>query len=353
VLRPLGNNYITMKAVVIHEFYESLSQLHVSTVPKPEPSSSSLLIQVLAAGVNFVDTLYARGQHQNNKSHVLPPFVLGLEFAGIVVSAPAASQWKAGDQVFGDHGGSYAEYISVPVEQAKNLQRIPTGWTAVEAAGLGATLPVSYGALTAGGLKAGETVLVHSAAGGLGIMAVQIASALGCFVIGTAGSPSKCAYAKSFGAAECFDYSESNWHQRVLEATKGKGVDVVYDPVGLVGLSLKCIAHRGRVLVVGFAGRDSSSMEAIKMNRVLLKQVSLIGYRYGESLRRYPEEKNRIWGELRPLIDSGKIKPTVFSAYETLDGVPKALDDLSSRKVSGKAVIKVAEDEASGSKSKL
>lgn len=266
-----------MKAVVVDKFYNSLSELHVSSVPQPTPSPSSLLVKVLASGVNFVDTLYARGKHQNNRSLVLPPFVLGLEFAGVVVSAPTESTWKPGDRVFGDHSGSYAEYVTISVDQAKNLQRVPGKWSAVEAAGLGATLPVSYGALIAGGLKSNETVLVHSAAGGLGIMAVQVASALGCRVIGTAGSQAKCAYARSFGASECFDYTQPDWHKRVLEATEGKGVDVVYDPVGLVDLSLKCIAHRGRVLVVGFAGREGN-MEKIAMNRVLLKQVTLIGY---------------------------------------------------------------------------
>lgn len=266
-----------MKAIIVEEFYQSLSSIKVSSTPQPQPSSSSLLIKVLAAGVNFVDTLYARGKHQNNRSLVLPPFILGLEFAGIVVSAPAESPWKPGDRVFGDHSGSYAQYITVSLEQTANLQRVPEGWSAVEAAGLGATLPVSYGALLAGGLKPRETVLVHSAAGGLGIMAVQIAAALGCRVLGTAGSEAKCAYARSYGASECFNYAEENWHKRVLDATDGKGVDVVYDPVGLVDLSLKCIAHRGRVLVVGFAGREGN-LEKIAMNRVLLKQVSLIGY---------------------------------------------------------------------------
>lgn len=118
---------------------------------------------------------------------------------------------------------------------------------------------------------------MHSAAGGLGIMAVQVARAMGCRVLGTAGSEPKCEYARSYGATQCFDYSNEDWPQRVLDATNGKGVDVVFDPVGLVDLSLKCIAHRGRILIVGFAGREGQ-MEKIAMNRVLLKQVNLIGY---------------------------------------------------------------------------
>lgn len=111
-----GSTHFKMKAIVVKEFYSSLSELHVSSIPQPTPSSSSILIKVLAAGVNFVDTLYARGKHQNNRSLVLPPFVLGLEFAGVVVSAPPESSWKPGDRVFGDHSGSYAEYLTVTVE---------------------------------------------------------------------------------------------------------------------------------------------------------------------------------------------------------------------------------------------
>lgn len=206
-----------------------------------------------------------------------PPFTLGLEFAGIVVSAPSQSSYKIGDAVFGDSLGSYAEYLTIPADSS-SIQRIPPSWSFTQAAGLGATLPVSYGALVLrAGLKAGETVLVHSAAGGLGLMATQIAAALGCKVIGTAGSPEKCAFARKMGASECFDYSREAWWDRVMDVTGGQGVDVVFDPVGLIDRSLKCTAHRGRMLVVGFAGLDGQ-MEKIAMNRILLKQVTLIGY---------------------------------------------------------------------------
>jgi NADPH:quinone reductase len=141
---------------------------------------------------------------------------------------------------------------------------------------------VSYAALTGnGGLIPGQTVLVHSAAGGLGSMAVQVAVAMGCRVLGTAGSPEKCASAKAFGASDCFNYIEdtecSNWWQKVLKATDSRGVDVVFDPVGLVDLSLKCTMQRGRIIIVGFAGREGN-MEKIAMNRVLLRQVTLVGY---------------------------------------------------------------------------
>ncbi|CAM1508546.1 Fc.00g053940.m01.CDS01 [Cosmosporella sp. VM-42] len=266
-----------MKSIVLNDFCNSLDQIRVSNVPSPKPGSDEILVKVVAAGVNFVDILYAQGKHQNNTQHMKPPFTLGLEFAGVVISVPPTSCFRAGDAVFGDCPGSYSELL-VLREASSSIHRIPPSWTFPEAAGLGATLPVSYGALVLrGGLKAGETVLVHSAAGGLGLMATQIAVAFGCRVVGTAGSTEKCEYARGFGASRCFDYSRNDWWARVLEATDGRGVDIVFDPVGLIDLSLKCIAHRGRLLIVGFAGRDGQ-MERIAMNRLLLKQVTLIGY---------------------------------------------------------------------------
>lgn len=180
-----------------------------------------------------------------------------------------------GDRVFGGHTGSYAEIISLPA--TTTLRRIPPSWHFAGAAGICATLPVSYAALVSrAGIKTGQTVLVHAAAGGLGIMAVQVAKAYGCRVICTAGSDEKCSIATKYGADHCINYStRPDWWKEVLSVTDDKGVDVVYDPVGLVDLSLKCIAHFGKLLVVGFAG---GAIEKVAMNRVLLKQVSLIGY---------------------------------------------------------------------------
>jgi NADPH:quinone reductase len=129
-----------------------------------------------------------------------------------------------------------------------------------------------------GGLKKGETVLVTAAAGGLGLVAVQIAKAIGAQVVASAGSDEKLAVARRFGADECINYSNSeDWWKEVLKKTGGNGVDVVYDPVGLVDRSLKCLKPKGRILLIGFAGREGN-MERIAMNRVLLRQAQIIGY---------------------------------------------------------------------------
>jgi NADPH2:quinone reductase len=205
----------------------------------------------------------------------VPPFTLGLEFAGTIISAPSTAKFKVGDRVFGGGVGSFAQFTAV---KESSLHLIPPNWSYAAAAGLAATAPVSYGGLVIrGGLKKGEVVLVHAAAGGLGLMAVQIAKAVGARVIGTAGSEEKLKIVKRFGADEVLNYSEEGWWQQVLKLTNGVGVDVVFDSVGLVDKSLKCLKHQGRVLVIGFAGTEGN-IERIAMNRVLLKQAHIIGY---------------------------------------------------------------------------
>ncbi|OAA62783.1 quinone oxidoreductase [Niveomyces insectorum RCEF 264] len=277
-----------MKAVQISKFVENLGDLVVSDVPPPTPAAGQVLVRVKAAGVNFVDTLYARGQHQNNRRHVRPPFTLGLEFAGVVVSSspapppsPSSSPptFQPGDRVYGAVLGAYAELIAVDASQLRLLPAAVPSFAA--AAGLAATAPVAYGALV------------------------------------------------------------------VLAATAGRGVDVVFDPVGAVGASLGCLAHGGRILVAGFAARDAATLEQVAMNRVLLKQATIIGYRYGESLRRDPAENARIWAALAPWIADGSVQPVVYDrAYRGLDAVKTALQDITDRKVWGKAVVLVDDDEA-------
>ncbi|KAH6647298.1 zeta-crystallin [Truncatella angustata] len=344
-----------MKAIVISRFVQNYHEICVSQVPSPIPKHDEILIQVVAAGVNFVDTLYCRGLHQNNRRHVTPPFTLGLEFAGIVLSAPASCPHPKGSRVFGSCTGTYAEYITLHCSLADTLHLIPDSWSFVEAASLGATLPVSYGALKLrAAMKPGDTVLIHAAAGGLGLAAVQLARAMGCRVIGTAGSASKCSVAESFGADECINYTTNpRWWEHVNQLTNGQGADIVFDSVGLVGDSLRCLAYRGVVLVVGFAAREGD-MEAVRMNRVLLGQATLIGYRFGESNRREPTETADIWKELLPLIHARKIGPTVYDGiYTGLESVPRALQDMASRQVWGKAVIRLTKTEAEAQKARL
>jgi NADPH:quinone reductase len=206
---------------------------------------------------------------------VRPPFILGLEFAGVVAESYGVNKFPVGSQVYGSTTGAFAEKIAI---QPKLLNVIPKGWSYADAAGFAATAPVSLGALIHADLKKGETLLVHGAAGGLGLMAIQIAKAMGCRVIGTVGSSPKAEAAKRFGADEVVNYNErEDWETEINQLTNGEGVDVVYDSVGLVLKSTRCIKYGGRILIIGFAGTEGN-IEKIAMNRILLKQIKVLGY---------------------------------------------------------------------------
>ncbi|EXJ92480.1 hypothetical protein A1O3_01032 [Capronia epimyces CBS 606.96] len=338
-----------MKAIQITKFVDSFSELGVREIPPPRPDADhEVVVKISHSALNHVDLLYARGRHQNNHiGLVKPPFVLGLEFAGVVVSAPLKSastsksgfNFKPGDKVWGASVGGFAEQIAVP---ASALQRLPTGWTLHDAAGLGAaTAPVSYGALVrVAQLQAGQTVLVHAAAGGLGVVAVQIAHALGANVIATVGSDEKAQVVRQLGVLAVVRYDLDGWEKQVWDITGRTGVHVVYDTVGLVEKSLRCLTFGGCIVVAGFAGRGGN-METLAMNRVLLKGARLLGYRYGETGRQNPEENEAVWKGLNDLLETGRVRPIVYKTYLGLESVPGAMDDLAARKVWGKAIVEI------------
>lgn len=335
------------------------------------PSGPLVHIKVTHTAINHVDLLYAHGVHQNNKSGLFaPPFTLGLEFSGIVLdvqqSGSESCQFKPGDKVWGGSVGSHTEELILP---AASIHHLPSSaWSLHDIAALGAgTIPVTYGALTTiAGLKAGEVVLVHAAAGGLGVYAVQIARALGAKVIGTVGSQQKLKVIEDLlrdpktgeipPGEGVINYSEDDWEKKVVGLCKkiGKdGVDVVYDTVGLVQKSIRCTTFNGRIVVVGFAGRTGTGaekvqeLEQIAVNRILLKQIKLLGYRFGETSRRLPEETVKIWTGLNKMLASGPevIRPVVYKTYKGLDSVNEGLQALRDRKVYGKAVIEVCSED--------
>jgi NADPH:quinone reductase len=210
------------------------------------------------------------GKYQNQPPF---PFVLGAEFAGTVISAPASSIYRPGDRVFGSCQGAYAEKAICAMS---TLHRIPKGWTFREAAGLSITGPTSYAALVLRAkIQSGEICLVHAAAGGVGLTAVQIAKAFGAIVI-AACSPGKFAVARRFGADYCVDYNRKEWIDQVkgiCKSLKKAGVDVVYDSVGRVQESLRVAAWGARILIIGFAGGD---IEKVAMNRVFSSRMWLM-----------------------------------------------------------------------------
>lgn len=241
-----------------------------------------------------------------------------------------------GDRVFGATQGAYSTHIHAP-EQA--LFPVPAGWSFEDAAGLFVTAPTSYGGLVhRANVQAGEWVLVHAAAGGVGLAAVQIAKAKGATVIATAGTERKRQIARDFGATYVIDYTRvKDWPEEVKRLCaanrtgNGKaGVDIVYDPVGMIEASLKCVGWNARLLVIGFA---AGKIEKVALNRVLLKNVSIVGVHWGQYAKFEPQTVAMVWQGIFDLVARGQFKGTAFKdeSFVGLESVPKALQALGGR----------------------
>ncbi|KAI4617503.1 hypothetical protein J4E80_005706 [Alternaria sp. BMP 0032] len=209
-----------MKAIHIDKFVSNVTDLKPTTISNPSSKSSQdIHVKITHAAVTHVDLLYAQGLHQNNRRHVQPPFVLGTEYAGVVTHSPPSSSFPPGTRVFGGGLGAYAEQICV---SEPSIRRVPSQWTNAEACAVGASGAVSYGALiSVAQLKAGETVLVLGASGGLGVMAVQIAKAVGARVIAVVGSEEKAEVVRSVGADERFGEDGRRDPQRTQDVWDG------------------------------------------------------------------------------------------------------------------------------------
>ncbi|KAK0734906.1 thioredoxin reductase-like protein [Lasiosphaeria miniovina] len=331
-----------MKGIQVAEYVKGPEKLKVTDLPDPKPGHNDYLIEVHAAATNFFDVLQIQGKYQHQ-----PPFpwVGGAEFAGVVLATPSGSvkpKFPVGSRVFGATQGAYATKATA---RESMMLPVPKGWTFQEAAGLFVTAPTSYGALVVrAGVKSGDYVLVHAAAGGVGLAAVQVAKAFGATVIATAGTARKLEVAKSFGADHVVDYRDENWPEIVKKLTpKGKGVDIVYDPVGMVDKSTKCTAWNGRILIVGFA---AGKIEKVAMNKVLLKNISLVGIHWGQYSVHEKQTVVSVWQGIVKLIAEGKFRGTEFTDKEFvgLESVPDALSALASRGTWGKVVVKVPQD---------
>ncbi|KAI4862575.1 NAD(P)-binding protein [Hypoxylon rubiginosum] len=329
-----------MRGIQISQYVKGPKELKVTELPDPKPRPDQYLIEVHAAATNFFDILQIQGKYQSQ-----PPFpwVAGAEFSGIVLATPtdpkSPPKFPVGSRVFGASPGAYASRVCSAEHE---LLPVPTGWSFTDAAGLFVTAPTSYGALVQrAGVKAGDWVLVHAAAGGVGLAAVQVAKALGATVVATAGTPRKLEVARQFGADHVVDYGDASWPEQVRKLTPGgRGVDVVYDPVGLVDKSTKCVAWNGRILVVGFA---AGSIEKVAMNKVLLKNISLVGIHWGAYAKFEKYTVPVVWEGIAKLIEQGKFRGTVFSDREFvgLESIPDALLALGGRETWGKVVVKI------------
>ncbi|KAJ2359128.1 hypothetical protein GGF43_000294 [Coemansia sp. RSA 2618] len=324
-----------MRAIVVQNWVKGPSDLEVKEIPVPTPTDTELLVRVDSVGANFFDILMIQGKYQIKPQL---PFTPGAEFSGTVVRP--CGQFHVGDRVFGSNPtGAYAEYIAVPHKQCFP---VPSTLTLEQAAGLYITYPTSFaGLVLRARVERGEWVLVHAAAGGVGLAAVQIARARGCRVIAAVGSREKFDVCVAQGAEFCVNYREEDWPLRVLEITKNRGVDVVYDPVGLVEKSLKCTRWNGRVVVVGFA---AGAIEKIAANRILLKNVAVMGVHWGAYVKNEPERIPEVWAELFKMAEERLIEPVVYDpVFYGLDKTKDALKAIASRQTYGKVVVKPAE----------
>lgn len=323
-----------MKAIQCVE-WGGPEKLRLADCPPPEPAAGEVRIRVDAAGVNFPDALIIQKKYQLQPPL---PFTPGTEVAGTVDAVgEGVGRLKAGDRVVAFVGiGGFAEYVCAAQAQVAPL---PPGVDAAVAAGFTLTYATSQHALVERGqLKAGETLLVLGAGGGVGLAAVELGKLAGARVIAAASSPEKLEAARRAGADELIDYSRADLREAVKAMTDGRGVEVVYDPVGgqYTAAALRTLGWRGRLLVIGFAAGDIPQIPA---NLLLLKEVAAVGVYWGEFAKRDPGGNRQLLAQLSGWLAEGRLRPLVSKEYPLAE-TPQALQDLLARRAVGKLVIR-------------
>jgi NADPH2:quinone reductase len=307
------------------------ADVRVVDIPDPEPGPGEVLVEVRTVGVSFPDLLLSKGMYQVRPD---PPFTLGVDVAGTVVSGPG---FEPGARVAAvvPYGGA-AELAVVPASATFPL---PDRLSYAE----GAALPMNY--LTAlfalqqrGRVQPGETVLVHGASGGVGTATLQVARALGARTVGVVSTLEKADFAREAGADEVVLLDR--FKDEVHGLTDGRGVDVVVDVVGgdVFTDSLRCLAEQGRLLVVGFAA--GQGIPEVRVNRLLLHNIDVRGVGWGAFAMTKPRFMQEQWRDLVPMIESGAVAPPIGATYD-LDGFRDALADLDARRTLGKSVVEV------------
>ena len=326
-----------MKAVICKEFAPR-SELRLEDTPSPVPGDGEVLIKVEACGVNFFDGLMVEGNYQTKPDR---PFTPGSEVAGVVTRIGAGvTGLQPGTRVIAFNGiGGYAEEA---VALAERIYPIPDSMTFTQAAGFLITYATSHHALKdQAKLQPRETLLVLGAAGGVGLTAVELGKQMGARVIAAASSEEKLALCRRYGADETVNYATEELRPRLKELTGGKGVDVVYDPVGgaMTETALRSLATNGRHLVIGFAAGD---IPKVPLNLLLLKQTALVGVFWGAFARANPERHAANMAELFSWFDQGRLNPHIHAEFP-LDDFADALSAVMERTAQGKVVLRMAE----------
>ena len=308
--------------------------LNWKEIPTPSPQKGQVLVRIEAASLNFPDLLIVQNKYQMKPDL---PFVPGSEYAGVIEAVgEGVTDLKVGQSVACLSGtGGFGTHTLAP---AKLCMPLPPGFPAVDAAAFIMIYATSHHALIdRAALKAGETVFILGAAGGVGTAAIQIAKAAGARVIAAASTDEKCALCKTLGADETINYTTQNMREVLKVLTEGKGPDVIYDPVGgdFAEPAFRSIAWRGRYLVVGFA---SGPIPALPFNLALLKGASIVGVFWGDFARREPQANAAMMAELAKWYALGKVKP-VIDRTMPMSELKAAYAHMGSRGVMGKLVM--------------
>ena len=324
-----------MKAILCHR-YGTPDDLSLDEVAQPEPSTGEVAVRVAAAALNFFDTLIIAGKYQVKPAF---PFSPGAEFAGVVESVgPGVTALKPGDRVMGFSGyGAVREFVLAKAEQ---LVAVPEALDLDRAAGLSVTYGTTIHALRdRAALQPGETLAVLGAAGGTGLSAIEIGKLMGARVIACASSDEKCDFARRHGADETVHYGREDLRGALKALTGGRGVDVMYDPIGgpYAEPALRSMAWEGRYLVIGFAAGE---IPRIALNLVLLKACDLVGVHWGAFTEREPARQASNMTEIVRWCAEGKLSGHVHAAYP-LHETAQALKDIAARKIMGKAIIRM------------
>ena len=310
--------------------------LTVGTLPDPAPGPGQVLLRVRAAGLNFADTLMIEGKYQEKPPF---PFAPGLEVAGEVAAlGEGCRRLKVGDRVLAAVGaGGFAE---LAVAQERDAFVLPDAMDFVTAAGFTVTYGTAHGGLVwRARMQPGETLVVHGAAGGVGLAAVEVGKAMGARVIATAGGAEKLAVAKEHGADALIDYRNEDLRERLKALTEGRGADVYFDPVGgsAFEASLRAIAWEGRIVVIGFAG---GGVPQIPANILLVKNVSALGFYWGSYRTRAPDRLAAQFDDLFGWFEQGLLKPHVSHRLPLAEAA-EGFTLLRERKATGKVVVEI------------
>ncbi len=322
-----------MKAVLCKE-YGPPESLVIEDIASPTAGRGQVVVSVKACGVNFPDTLIIQGKYQFKPAM---PFSPGSEVSGIVKEVgEGVDTVQVSDHVIAFTGwGGFAEEV---VTEASKLITLPGDIDFVTAAAFTLVYGTAHHALKdRAQIKAGETLLVLGAAGGVGLASVELGKVMGARVIAAASSAEKLAVCKQHGADELINYTTEDLRERIKALTGGNGVDVIIDPLGgaYSEPALRSIAWKGRFLVIGFAAGD---IPRIPLNLTLLKGCSIVGVFWGSFTEREPEHNQENLHELLSWLAQGKLKPHISETYP-LEGAAQALNDVLNRKVKGKAVL--------------